>query len=130
MNTRFGISHLLGHQIGPRWNVAHGVTSCITLPHVMRFMADVAADRFGPIAEGFGVRFDPRNPRSAATECADRTAKFIGKFEVPTRLRDVGVPREEISRIAGTVLEEVRRANTVGVEVTLEQLVGILEAAY
>jgi hypothetical protein len=24
---------------------------------------------------------------------------------VPTRLRDVGVPREEISRIAGTVLE-------------------------
>ncbi|HWO28197.1 MAG TPA: iron-containing alcohol dehydrogenase [Candidatus Acidoferrum sp.] len=32
MNTRFGISHLLGHQIGPRWNIAHGITSCITLP--------------------------------------------------------------------------------------------------
>ncbi len=49
---------------------------------------------------------------------------------MPTRLRDVGVPREEISRIAGTVLEEVKRANTVGVEVTLEQLVDILDAAY
>jgi alcohol dehydrogenase class IV len=24
MNTRFGLSHLLGHQIGPRWNVPHG----------------------------------------------------------------------------------------------------------
>ncbi len=129
-NTRGGISHALGHQIGPMWNVPHGITSCITLPHVMRFMADVAADRFGPIAEGFGVRFDERNPRSAALECADRTAKFIGKFEVPMRLRDVGVPREEISRIAGTVLEEVKRANTVGAEVTLEQLVRILEAAY
>ena len=33
MNTRFGLSHLLGHQIGPRWNVPHGVTSCITLPN-------------------------------------------------------------------------------------------------
>jgi alcohol dehydrogenase len=129
-NTRGGISHALGHQIGPMWNVPHGITSCITLPHVMRFMAGVAAERFGPIAEGFGVRFDASNPRSAALECADRTAKFIGKFEVPTRLRDVGVPREEISRIAGTVLEEVKRANTVGVEVTLEQLVGILDAAY
>ena len=129
-NTRAGISHALGHQIGPYWNVPHGVTSCITLPHVMRFMAGVAADRFGAIAEGFGVRFDTREPRSSALECADRAAKFIGKFEVPTRLRDVGVAREEISKIAGTVLEEVKRANTVGVEVTLDQLVSILDAAY
>ncbi len=129
-NTRGGISHALGHQIGPMWNVPHGVTSCITLPHVMRFMAEVAADRFGPIAEGFGVRFDAHSPRSAAMECADRAAKFIGKFEVPTRLRDVGVPREEISRIAETVLEEVKRANTVGADVTLEQLIAILDAAY
>jgi alcohol dehydrogenase len=129
-NTRGGISHALGHQIGPMWNVPHGVTSCITLPHVMRFMAEVAADRFGPIAEGFGVRFDARSPRSAAVECADRAAKFIGKFEVPTRLRDVGVPREEISRIAETVLEEVKRANTVGADVTLEQVSAILDAAY
>jgi len=129
-NTRGGISHALGHQIGPYWNVPHGITSCITLPHVMRFMAGVAADRFGPIAEGFGVRFDARSPRSAALECADRAASFIGKFEVLMRLRDVGVPREEISRIAGTVLEEVKRANTVGADVTLEHLVAILGAAY
>ena len=130
MNTRAGISHALGHQIGPYWNVPHGVTSCITLPHVMRFMAGIAPERFGAIAEGFGVRFDPRDARSAALECADRAAKFIGKFEVPMRLRDVGVAREEISRIAGTVLEEVKRSNTVGADVTLEQLVAILDAAY
>ncbi len=130
MNTRSGISHALGHQISPMWNVPHGVTSCITLPHGMRFMAEIAADRFGPIAEGFGVRFDARSPRSAAMECADRAARFIAKFEVPTRLRDAGVPREEISRIAGTVLEEVKRGNTVGADVTLEQLIAILDAAY
>ena len=84
------------------------------MPHVMRFMADVAPERFGAIAEGFGVRFDPDNPRSSALECADRTAKFIGQFEVPTRLRDVNVPHEELSRVAGTVLEELERANSVG----------------
>ncbi len=129
-NTRAGISHALGHQIGPYWDVPHGVTSCITLPHVMRFMADIAADRFGPIAEGFGVRFDATNPRSSAIECAERAAQFIAKFEVPSRLRDVGVKREEIAKIAGTVLEEVSRSNTVGATVTLDQLVGILDAAY
>ena len=129
-NSRGGISHALGHQIGPMWNVPHGITSCITLPHVMRLMAGVAADRFAPIAQGFEVPFHRLSPRSSAMECADRTARFIGKFEVPTRLRDVGVPREAISRIAGTVLEEVKHANTVGVEVTREELVQLLEAGY
>src|SRR5262245_19656818 len=45
-NAGFGLSHALGHQIGPRWDVPHGMTSCITLPHAMRFMADLAPERF------------------------------------------------------------------------------------
>jgi alcohol dehydrogenase class IV len=97
---------------------------------VMRFMAGVAPERFGPIAEGLGVRFEERNARAAAMECADRMAKFVAQFEVPHRLRDAGVPREEIGTIAGTVLEEVERSSTVGRPVTREELVQLLEAAY
>ncbi len=51
-NCGLGISHAIGHKIGPTWNVPHGYTSCITLPTSMRFMANVAPQRFGPIAEG------------------------------------------------------------------------------
>ena len=94
MNTRFGLSHLLGHQIGPRWNVPHGVTSCITLPNAMRFMAGIAAQRFGPVAEGFGIPFDPENPKPAALACADRTEEFIAQFDVPKTLKEAGVPRD------------------------------------
>jgi len=130
MNTRFGVSHALGHQIGPKWDVAHGVTSCITLPHVMRFMADIAPQRFGPIAEGFGVRFDPANAKAAALECADRTARFIAQFDVPHSLKEARVPRAEISQIAGTVLDEVERAKVVDRAVTREEIVSLLEQAY
>src|SRR6202050_14883 len=90
MNTRFGLSHLLGHQIGPRWNVPHGITSCITLPNSMRFMAEIAAERFGPVAEGYRIPFDPSNPKPAALQCADRTAGVIAQFEVPARLPGAG----------------------------------------
>ncbi|MEI9965474.1 MAG: iron-containing alcohol dehydrogenase [Caulobacteraceae bacterium] len=69
-NTGLGVSHALGHQIGPMWNVPHGVTSCITLPHAMRFMAGVAPERFGPIAEGLNLAFDPADPRPAALAAA------------------------------------------------------------
>jgi maleylacetate reductase len=130
MNTRFGISHLLGHQIGPRWNVAHGVTSCITLPAAMRLMADVAPERFGPIAEGFRLPFDPAHPKVGALACAERTAQFIAQFDVPHTLKEAGVPRQEIAQIVPTVLHEVERAGVVDRHLTQQDVVGLLEAVY
>ena len=130
MNTRFGISHLLGHQIGPRWNVAHGVTSCITLPHAMRFMAEIAPERFGPIAQGFGVPFDQANPKVGALACADRTAKFIAQFDVPNSLKKAAVPRAEIGQIVPTVLHELEKSGVVDRPVTQQDVTNLLEAAY
>jgi len=130
MNTRFGISHLLGHQIGPRWNVAHGVTSCITLPHAMRFMAEIAPERFGPIAEGLRVAFDPVRAKAGALVCAERAAEFIAQFDVPHTLHKAGVPRAEIGQIIPAVLHELERSGVVDRPVTEADVRGLLEAAY
>ena len=130
MNTRFGISHLLGHQIGPRWDVAHGVTSCITLPHAMRFMAEIAPQRFAPVAEGFHIPFDPRNPKPGALACADRTAQFIAQFDVPHSLKDAGVPRNEISEIVPTVQHELEKSGVVDRPLTNAEVIKLLEASY
>jgi len=130
MNTRFGLSHLLGHQIGPRWNVPHGITSCITLPHAMRFMAEIAAERFGPVAEGYGIPFDPANPKPAAMKCADRTAEFIAQFDVPMRLRDAGVPREEIGEIVAPITRELAHNGVVDRPMTEQEVLALLEACY
>ena len=130
MNTRFGISHLLGHQIGPRWNVPHGVTSCITLPHAMRFMAEIAPERFGPIAEGFHVPFDASNPKAGALACAEKTAQFIAQFEVPRSLKAAGVPRAEIGEIVGPVQHELEKAKIVDRPLTKAEVLGLLEASY
>jgi alcohol dehydrogenase class IV len=130
MNTRFGLSHLLGHQIGPRWNVPHGITSCITLPHAMRFMAEIAAERFGPIAEGYGIPFDPSNPKPAALQCADRTAEFIAQFDVPRTLHDAGVPHDEIGEIVAPITHELQHMGVVDRPMTEQEVLALLEAAY
>ena len=39
VNVRVHLSHTLGHQIGARWDVPHGITSGITLPPIMRYVA-------------------------------------------------------------------------------------------
>ncbi|MGH9686931.1 MAG: iron-containing alcohol dehydrogenase [Candidatus Acidiferrales bacterium] len=130
MNTRFGISHLLGHQIGPRWNVPHGITSCITLPHAMRFMAGIAPERFGPIAAGFDLPFEPTKAKAAALACADSAANFIAQFDVPHTLKDAGVPRNELHEIVGPVAHELERSGTIDRPVTEREIQSLLEASY
>src|SRR3984885_13498707 len=130
MNTRFGLSHLLGHQIGPRWDVPHGVTSCITLPNAMRFMAEIAPERFAPIAEGFQLPWDPRNPKAGALACANRTAEFIAGFDVPHSLKEAKVPRAEIGDIVEPVMHELERSKVVDRPVTKAEVIGLLEASY
>jgi alcohol dehydrogenase class IV len=127
-STRMGVSHALGHKIGPLWDVPHGVTSCITLPHVMRFMADVAPQRFRRIAEALDVPFD--DPRAAALASADKVAAFIAGFDVPHSLKAAGVERAEIHDIAEAVADEVAHAKIVERPVTVNEIKGLLDAAY
>jgi alcohol dehydrogenase len=129
-NTGLGLSHAMGHQIGPKWNVPHGVTSCITLPHAMRLMAGVAAERFEAIALALGVAFDSANPAPSAQACAQRIARFIAQFEVPHSLREAGVPREELLGVAEAIHEEIEQFGTVGRPLTRDEVAGLLEAAY
>lgn len=129
-NAGFGLSHALGHQIGPRWNVAHGVTSCITLPHAMRFMARLAPERFAPIAAACGVSFDASAPQAGALACATHVASFIADLRVPTRLRDVGVPQSEIGQVAAVVHGMMEDAGVVGRPVAVAELEGLLREAF
>ena len=129
-NAGFGLSHALGHQIGPRWNVPHGVTSCITLPHVMRFMARLAPERFEPIARGLDVAFDRAAPERAALACADRVAALVASLDVPRRLRDVGVPVSGVADVARVVHGLMDGPRVVGREVTVDEVASLLNEAY
>jgi alcohol dehydrogenase len=129
-NAGFGLSHALGHQIGPRWGVPHGFTSCITLPHAMRFMADREPDRFATIASALALPFDRQRSRESALACADRIEAFVAAFPVPRRLRDAHVPRDEVGEIAEVVRDAMQEANAVSRPVTRDEIATLLDAAY
>ena len=129
-NAGFGLSHALGHQIGPRWNVAHGVTSCITLPHAMRFMAQRAPARFQSIAGALGVDFVEAEAKRSAQACADRIESFVAALGLPQRLRDVGVPIAQIGEVAVVVHGIMEGAHAVDGIVTCAEIEALLMAAY
>ena len=126
----FGVSHALGHQLGPRWDIPHGITSCLTLPHAMRLMASLVPERFELIAQGFGISWNPTDPRAGALACADRVAALIVDLGLPNRIRDLNVPREDLPPIAARVHEGMMKAGVVDKPVSVADVQALLDAAY
>src|SRR5271169_1563104 len=86
-----GASHGIGHVLGGTAHVPHGYTSCVMLPHVLRFNAVVNAERQALVSEALGR---PGLP------AADVVAQLIAGLGLPGRLRDVAVKPEQLDRIA------------------------------
>src|SRR3984885_2671747 len=86
-----GASHGIGHVLGGTANVPHGYTSCVMLPHVLRFNEPVNAARQAWVSEALGL---PTMP------AADAVAALIASLGLPATLRSVGVKPEQLDAIA------------------------------
>jgi alcohol dehydrogenase class IV len=104
VNVRVHLSHTLGHQIAARWNVGHGITSCITLPPVLRFMASEHPDGVRRVADAFDIPSSNRPIEIVATETAAAIAAFVARLGLPDRLRDVGANREDFPAVADATI--------------------------
>lgn len=129
-NAGLGLSHALGHQIGPRWGVAHGFTSCIVLPHAMRLMAQRVPGRFAAIAAGLGVPFDPVRPSAGAEACAGVVEGLVARLGLPQRLRDLAVPPGELAAVARVVHGILQEARASDPPITEPDVAALLAAAY
>ena len=89
--TEYGASHGLGHALGADAGVPHGITSCVLLPTVMRYNAEVCAPQMAEIATALG---EPGRP------AADQVEDLIKALGLPTRLSQLGLARERLAVIA------------------------------
>jgi maleylacetate reductase len=89
----YGASHGIGYLLGGGRGVPHGVTSCVALPAVMTWNASMNEARQAQVSEAFGAADEP---------AAEVLRRFIASLGQPTRLRDVGIAREELAGIAAS----------------------------
>ena len=89
----YGASHGIGYLLGGGRGVPHGITSCVALPAVMNWNAAANAARQAHVSEAFGFAGEP---------AGEVLRRFIASLGQPTRLRDVGIAREELAGIAAS----------------------------
>jgi alcohol dehydrogenase len=129
VNVRVHLSHTLGHQIAARWNVGHGITSCITVPPVLRFMAAEHPDGVRRVADAFDIRATNRDIGVVAAETAAAIATFVADLGLPSQLRQVGARREDFVAVAEATVAAGQATGYVPSGGT-DALVALLEAMW
>ena len=102
-NVSLGLSHAIGHQLGG-YGVPHGVTSCIMLPHVMRFLAP-ATEREQDAIRRILSEASGEAPESGSP--ADHVERLYGRLGVPRNLAEFGLTDEDLGAVAAATMEDI-----------------------
>ncbi|KNG84402.1 Fe-containing alcohol dehydrogenase [Aspergillus nomiae NRRL 13137] len=132
--VQLGASHGIGHQLGPL-GVGHGETSCVLLPAVCKFNARHGAngerqERVKGFLLGQGVVREVLERRGldvTKVDLGDVLDAVIRELGMPRSLKDVGVGRDQLDRLAESSLQD-RWCKTNPVPLTEKsQILEILE---
>ena len=129
-NVNLGLSHGIGHQLGARNNVPHGITSCVMMAPTMAFNQAHVGTRQALIAELMGGDIRHQSPAQAAAAGRNAVVQWVQNLELPLRQRDVGVTREDFAAIAKDALEDLVVATNPRPVSSPAAVVALLETAY
>jgi maleylacetate reductase len=91
--SMLALGHALAQAIGGRYGLPHGTLNGICLPPALRFNAELAPDAVRRFGEALG------------TDDAASKVEELAALAGPTRLRELGVPEEDLAELAAVAAE-------------------------
>ncbi|HMC65326.1 MAG TPA: iron-containing alcohol dehydrogenase, partial [Gemmataceae bacterium] len=129
-NVGVAAVHALEYPVGGATHCSHGAGNGLLLPFVMRFNLPARRGEFATIARILQEDVTGLDEPQAAERAIAAVEKLRADIGIPQRLRDIGVKSEQLRSFAEKAFG-IRRILRVNPRpATVEDLEGILEAAY
>ncbi|MEM0346397.1 MAG: iron-containing alcohol dehydrogenase [Thermoplasmatales archaeon] len=94
-DSPMGYSHNIGKIIGARWGVPHGITSCITLPEILRYYSKRPPAGLSSLA----AMVTGKNGGEGILFLAEKIEMFIDELGLKRKLSDYGIRVEDVDYI-------------------------------
>lgn len=120
--------HALAYPLGGEFHVAHGVANSLLLPHVMRFNAVAAPERYARVAHALGVPVSGDDVADAAGGIA-AVELLSERAGIDRHLSQVGISHNALPRMAAAAMTVQRLLGNNPREVTEADALAIYEAA-
>jgi maleylacetate reductase len=119
--VKAGASHGMGHALGGTAGMPHGETSCVMLPHILRYNASANRNRQAVIASAVG---------SPDMMLADIVENLVAALGLPVRLRDAGVTESQIGDVAAAAIHDPLLASNPRPISSLDVVLELLKQAW
>ncbi|MBV4484781.1 iron-containing alcohol dehydrogenase [Pseudomonas sp. SWRI153] len=130
-NAPVAAVHALAYPLGGHFHIPHGLSNALVLPHVLRFNLPVAQADYAELAVPLlGGRLRSGDRNSHAEQLVEELAELAPRCGLPSRLRDVDVPRDRLPQLASDAMQQQRLLVNNPREVTEADALAIYEAAY
>ncbi len=96
------VGHAIAHTFGAKYKIPHGVSVALTLPYIMEYNAPAVKEKLVRVARALG---ETGLTEAAASRAVARVKSMLEKLELPTRLSDLNVPREDLPKLAEDMLK-------------------------
>lgn len=129
-NVGVAIVHALEYPVGGAVHCSHGAGNGLLLPYCMTFNLPYRKPEFARIAELLGANVAGLDETAAAKQAIVAVEQLRAKIGIPARLRDIGCRPEQLRGFAEKAfgIQRVLRVNPKFP--TVDDLAGILQAAY
>jgi alcohol dehydrogenase len=127
-STGLGICHAIGHSLGGRFDIAHGVALTLVLPQVLRFNAPVCGEWLADAAFALGAGDTSKSADWNTGAAIDAVTALAERIGMPSRLAGFGITEADFPQIAADALDDEVLANTPRMP-TAADITSILAAA-
>lgn len=99
--------HALAYPLGSKFQVAHGLSNALMLPHVLKFNLPSCEERLAALFLRLG--FSTSGSVSAdAADLVDRICAWLSVFDIPNRLSALGVKEIDLEMLAVSAMKVQR----------------------
>jgi alcohol dehydrogenase len=110
--TGLGVCHAIGHSLGGRFGIPHGVALTMVLPAVLRFNRPSCESRLADVAFALGAGDTARSTAWNATAAIEAITALAAAAGMAHRLSDFGITPADFGQIAADALNDEVLAST------------------
>ncbi|MEM3406367.1 MAG: iron-containing alcohol dehydrogenase [Candidatus Aenigmatarchaeota archaeon] len=131
-NSSVALAHGMARPLGAYFNIPHGLSNAILLPHVMEFTYISNPEKFMNIASCMSEKIDGLPLIEAAKLSIEAVKKICKDIKVPS-LKNIGIKEEELNKLAPKMAEEAIASGSPANnprKATIEEIVEIYKKAF
>jgi alcohol dehydrogenase class IV len=128
-NGRTGVVHAMAHALGGFYDVGHGLSCGLILPHAMKFCLSAVPEKFIRIAKAMGENTEALSLMDAAARSVRAVEHLIEDIHLPKHLRELGVKEYDISQLAENAITTGIHVSTPK-QVTLQNVAALFREAF